>query len=38
MEFLPEGDNQLLCKSEKELTWDNDGSDKYFYDNFLFVA
>ena len=36
MEFLPEGDNQLLCESEKELTWDS--NDIYFYDNFLFVA
>ena len=27
MELLPEGDNQLLCDSEKELGRDNDGSD-----------
>ena len=26
MELLPEGDNQLLCESEKELGWDNDSS------------
>jgi hypothetical protein len=27
IELLPEGDNQLLCESEKELGRDNDGSD-----------